>query len=124
MAHDILIVDDEADIRSLVAGILEDEGHHARHAFDGPSAFAATEARRPNLVLLDIWLEGSEVDGMEILEQLRVAHPEVPVVLMSGHGSVEDVEEGLRLGAVEYLQKPVEIDHLMEIIERVARKKQ
>ena len=118
MAHDILIVDDEADIRSLVAGILEDEGHHARHAFDGPSAFAATEARRPNLVLLDIWLEGSEVDGMEILEQLRVAHPEVPVVMMSGHGTIETAVKAINLGAYDFIEKPFTADRLVMVVER------
>ena len=118
MAHDILIVDDESDIRSLVAGILEDEGHHARHAFDGASAIAATEARRPNLVLLDIWLEGSNMDGMEILEKLREAHPEVPVVMMSGHGTIETAVKAINLGAYDFIEKPFTADRLVMVVER------
>jgi two-component system nitrogen regulation response regulator NtrX len=118
MALDILIVDDESDIRSLVAGILEDDGHHARHAHDGATAFAAAEARRPNLVLLDIWLEGSDLDGMQILESLREAHPEVPVVMMSGHGTIETAVKAINLGAYDFIEKPFTADRLTMVVER------
>ena len=84
MAHDILIVDDESDIRSLTAGILEDEGYETREAADSQSALDALAARRPNLVLLDIWLQGSELDGLQILKKIKENHPEIPVLMMSG----------------------------------------
>lgn len=85
MATDILIVDDEADIRGLVAGILEDEGYGARTAKDSDEALAAIEARRPHLVFLDIWLERSKLDGLQLLERIKKNHPDVPVVMISGH---------------------------------------
>lgn len=88
-AEDILIVDDEADIRTLVAGILDDEGFQAREAGDSDATIAAVNARRPGLVLLDIWLQGSKLDGMGLLEHLKREHPSVPVVMMSGHGTIE-----------------------------------
>ena len=89
MAHDILIVDDEADIRMLIAGVLRDEGYATREAGDSRSALAAVRARRPNLVILDIWLQGSELDGMGILDVLRREHPNLPVLMISGHGTIE-----------------------------------
>ncbi len=79
MAHDILIVDDEADIRVLTSGILEDEGYEAREAADSTAALAGIETRRPSLVLLDIWLQGSELDGLGILEAIKKNHSAVPV---------------------------------------------
>ena len=89
MIHDILIVDDEADIRMLVSGILKDEGYHARVAGDGDSALKEIQARRPSLVVLDIWLQGSELDGLEILNVVKREHPDLPVVFISGHGNIE-----------------------------------
>ncbi|MGH6814538.1 MAG: response regulator, partial [Hyphomicrobiaceae bacterium] len=88
MAADILVVDDEADIRDLVAGILEDEGHQCRLARDSDEALTAIEQRRPNLVVLDIWLQGSRLDGLEILSVVKKAHPDLPVVIISGHGNI------------------------------------
>ena len=99
MAYDILIVDDEADIRMLTAGILEDEGFQTREAGNSQAALQSIESRRPNLVLLDIWLEGSELDGMEILERLNTLDPELPVVMMSGHGTIEFAVKAINLGA-------------------------
>ena len=84
MAHDILIVDDEADIRVLTAGILEDEGYQARDAASSTDALASVEVRRPSLVLLDIWLQGSELDGIDVLRVLKEEHPTIPVLMMSG----------------------------------------
>ncbi|PPR69568.1 MAG: Sporulation initiation phosphotransferase F, partial [Alphaproteobacteria bacterium MarineAlpha3_Bin1] len=88
MATEILIVDDEADIRVLTAGILQDEGFQTREAANSTEALGAVEARRPNLVLLDIWLQGSELDGLGILKALKLDHPTIPVLMMSGHGTI------------------------------------
>ncbi|NQV57226.1 MAG: sigma-54-dependent Fis family transcriptional regulator [Rhodospirillales bacterium] len=118
MAHDILIVDDEADIRMLTSGILEDEGFQTREAAESNSAFAAIEARRPNLILLDIWLEGSELDGMEILERLAAEHPMVPVVMMSGHGSIETAVKAINLGAYDFIEKPFNADRMILVVSR------
>ena len=99
MASDILIVDDEEDIRELVAGILEDEGHETRTAGDADSALEAIAARRPSLVFLDIWLQGSRLDGLEILAEIKAQHPEVPVVMISGHGNVETAVSAIKSGS-------------------------
>jgi two-component system nitrogen regulation response regulator NtrX len=89
MASDILVVDDEADIRELVAGLLEDEGYRTRVARNSDEALATIEERRPHLVFLDIWLQGSRLDGLQILEVVKAQHPDLPVVMISGHGNVE-----------------------------------
>ena len=89
MAHDILIVDDEPDIRLLIDGILRDEGYETRGAGDSDGAIAAFRARRPSLVILDVWLQGSRLDGLGILEMLHSEEPQVPVVMISGHGTIE-----------------------------------
>ncbi|WP_042704335.1 response regulator, partial [Azospirillum sp. B506] len=89
MAHDILIVDDEADIRMLIAGILNDEGIKTREAADADQAFAQVASRRPSLVVLDIWLQGSRLDGLQILEQLMRDHANLPVIMIPGHGNIE-----------------------------------
>jgi two-component system nitrogen regulation response regulator NtrX len=118
MAHDILIVDDEADIRSLVAGILTDEGYQAREAADSDSALEAIHARRPSLVLLDIWLQGSRLDGLGILGAIKREHPVVPVVMMSGHGSIETAVGAIKQGAYEFIEKPFEADRLLLAVGR------
>ena len=89
MAKEILIVDDESDIRMLTAGILEDEGYQTRQADGSEAALVSVENRRPDLVLLDIWLQGSELDGLEILRRIKKHHKKIPVLMMSGHGTVE-----------------------------------
>ena len=87
MSADILVVDDEVDIRELVAGILEDEGHRTRTAGTSDDALAAIETRRPHLVFLDIWLQGSRLDGLQVLEIVKSQHPDLPVVMISGQTS-------------------------------------
>jgi two-component system nitrogen regulation response regulator NtrX len=118
MAEDILIVDDEADIRALVAGILNDEGYNTREAEDSDSTIATIAARRPNLVLLDIWLQGSRLDGMALLETIRREHPGLPVVMMSGHGTIETAVQAIKIGAYDFIEKPFKADRMIMIIER------
>ena len=118
MAADILIVDDEDDIRGLVAGILEDEGYGARLARDSDEAIAAVEARRPQLILLDIWLQGSKLDGLQLLEAIKRQHPNVPVVMISGHGNIETAVRAIKLGAYDFIEKPFKADRLILIAER------
>ncbi|HQS09947.1 MAG: sigma-54-dependent Fis family transcriptional regulator [Rhizobiales bacterium 24-66-13] len=118
MAHDILIVDDEADICGLVAGILEDEGYSARTARDADSALAAIATRRPNLIFLDIWLQGSRMDGLELLDTIKLAHPDVPVVMISGHGNIETAVAAIKRGAYDFIEKPFNADRLIVITER------
>ena len=96
MASDILVVDDEADIRELISGILEDEGHATRLAKDSDETLKQIEDRRPSLVILDIWLEGSTLDGMQLLEVLQRDHPDVPIVMISGHGSIEMAVQAIK----------------------------
>jgi two-component system nitrogen regulation response regulator NtrX len=118
MPHDILIVDDEADIRMLIAGVLRDEGYATREAGDSRAALAAVRARRPNLVILDIWLQGSELDGMGILDVLRREHPGLPVLMISGHGTIETAVSAIKLGAYDFVEKPFKTDRLLVLIER------
>jgi Response regulator containing CheY-like receiver, AAA-type ATPase, and DNA-binding domains len=117
-AEDILIVDDEADIRALVCGILSDEGYEAREAGDSDSTLSAIGARRPGLVLLDIWLQGSRLDGMELLEVLKRDHPVLPVVIMSGHGTIETAVQAIKLGAYDFIEKPFKADRMILIVNR------
>ena len=117
MAHDILIVDDEDDIRLLISGVLADEGYETREASDGDTALSEINARRPNLVVLDIWLEGSRLDGLEILEVLRRDHPDVPVVMISGHGTIETAVQAIKAGAYDFIEKPFKSDRLLLIVQ-------
>ncbi len=118
MASDILIVDDEADIRMLTAGILEDEGFDTREAATSSAALAEVELRRPNLVLLDIWLQGSELDGLGILKAIKANHPSLPVLMMSGHGTVETAVTAIKEGAYDFIEKPFKADRLIMLVER------
>ena len=118
MAHDILIVDDEADIRMLVSGLLSDEGYQTREAGNSDAAFEAISSRRPSLLLLDIWIQGSKLDGLEILEQVKKDHPNLPVVMMSGHGNIDTAVTATKLGAYEFIEKPFQSDRLLLVVER------
>ncbi len=118
MANEILIVDDEPDIRMLIEGILEDEGYTVRQAGDSDAALAAFRMRRPSLVILDIWLQGSRLDGLGILKALLTEEPHVPVVMISGHGTIETAVAAIQLGAYDFIEKPFKSDRLLLIIRR------
>ncbi len=118
MASDILIVDDEDDIREIVSGILSDEGHGTRLARNSDEALGAIEARRPQLILLDIWLQGSRLDGLQLLEIIKQQHPNVPVVMISGHGNIETAVSAIKLGAYDFIEKPFKADRLILIADR------
>jgi two-component system nitrogen regulation response regulator NtrX len=118
MAADILIVDDEADICELVAGILQDEGYSTRVAHNSDSALGAIAARRPNLVFLDIWLQGSRLDGLQLLEAAKGQHPDLPVVMISGHGNIETAVAAIKHGAYDFIEKPFKADRLLLIADR------
>ena len=122
MASDILIVDDEADIRELVSGILEDEGFGTRTARNSDEALAAIEARRPNLIFLDIWMQGSKLDGLQLLESVKRHHPDLPIVMISGHGNIETAVTAIRHGAYDFIEKPFKADRLVLVAERSALK--
>jgi two-component system, NtrC family, nitrogen regulation response regulator NtrX len=118
MAHEILIVDDEADIRMLIAGVLKDEGYATREAANSDEALRELHARQPMLVVLDIWLQDSELDGIEILRRLREDMPSVPVVMISGHGTIETAVEAIKIGAYDFIEKPFKSDRLLLIVAR------
>ena len=118
MASDIVIVDDEADIRDLVAGILEDEGYATRTARDSDEALIAIQSRRPSLVFLDIWLQGSRLDGLQLLDTVKQEHPELPVVMISGHGNIETAVAAIKHGAYDFIEKPFKADRLVLVANR------
>jgi two-component system nitrogen regulation response regulator NtrX len=118
MTHDVLIVDDEADIRMLIGGILEDEGYATRGVADAALALEAIRQRRPNLCILDIWLQGSSMDGLQLLDVIVAEHPLVPVVIISGHGNIETAVGAIKRGAYEFIEKPFKADRLLLVAER------
>ncbi|HEY4114958.1 MAG TPA: sigma-54 dependent transcriptional regulator [Rhizomicrobium sp.] len=118
MAPDVLIVDDEEDIRDLIAGILKDEGYEARVAADADGALGAIRHRRPQLVVLDIWLQGSKMDGIQVLDIIKRDHPELPVVMISGHGTIETAVASIKKGAYDFIEKPFKADRLIHVVGR------
>ncbi|MCS6985837.1 MAG: sigma-54 dependent transcriptional regulator [Sphingomonadaceae bacterium] len=118
MPLDILVVDDEADIRGLVAGILEDEGYRARTAADSDETLAALAARRPALVILDIWLKGSRLDGLELLDEIKRTDPQLPVLIISGHGNLDTAVSAIRRGAYDFIEKPFQAEALLLAVAR------
>jgi two-component system nitrogen regulation response regulator NtrX len=118
MAADILIVDDEADICELVSGLLQDEGYTTRIARDSDSALNAIASRRPNLVFLDIWLQGSQLDGLQLLGTVKEQHPNLPVVMISGHGNIETAVAAIKQGAYDFIEKPFKADRLILVADR------
>jgi two-component system, NtrC family, nitrogen regulation response regulator NtrX len=118
MSADILIVDDEADIRNLIQGILEDEGYHTRQAANAKQVFAQVLEKVPSLIILDVWLQNSEFDGLAILEQIKADHLYLPILMISGHGTIETAVTAIRQGAYDFIEKPFKTDRLLLMIER------
>src|SRR5438105_3830696 len=118
LGADILVVDDEADIRELVSGILQDEGYSVRTASDSDAALAAVRARRPSLLILDIWMQGGGLDGLELLDIVKELDPDLPVVMISGHGNIETAVSAIKRGAYDFLEKPFKSDRLLLVVER------
>ena len=118
MALEVLVVDDEADIRELVSGVLEDEGFTVRTAPDSTTALDAIENRRPSLVLLDVWLQGSKLDGLQILHEIKQRDPTLPVLMISGHGNLDTAVAAIREGAVDFIEKPFEAERLLHLVNR------
>ena len=115
---DVLVVDDEADIRDLVSGLLEDEGHAVRTASNSEEALAAIRARKPSLLVLDIWMQGGGMDGLELLDLVMELDADLPVVMISGHGNIETAVSALKRGAYDFLEKPFKSDRLLLVVER------
>src|ERR1700729_8780 len=113
LTSDILVVDDEADIRVLIKGILNDEGLMVREAGNSDETFNAIKQRKPNLVILDIWLQGSKKDGMQILKDIRDDYPDLPVIMISGHGNIETAVAAIKIGAYDFIEKPFKADRLI-----------
>lgn len=124
MALDILIVDDEKDIRDLVAGVLSDEGYECRTAGDSQSALSAIDERRPSLVLLDVWLHGSPMDGLEVLDAIKIREPELPVIIFSGHGNIDTAVSAISRGAMDFIEKPFEAERLLLLVGRATETEQ
>ena len=115
---DILIVDDERDIRELISDILEDEGYNTRLAGNSDDAMKEVHDTRPGLLILDIWLKDSKMDGIDILKAVKTDYPEVPVVIISGHGNIEIAVAAIKQGAYDFIEKPFNIDQLLVVIRR------
>ena len=115
---DILVVDDEQDIRSLIKDILEDEGHGVRLAAESDSTFSEINKAAPDLIILDIWLKDSRLDGIDILKRVRRDNPAIPVVIISGHGNIEIAVAAIKQGAYDFIEKPFNIDQLLVVIGR------
>lgn len=113
MISDVLIVEDEDDIRAMISGILEDEGYQVREAATSEAALEAIKARKPNLVVLDVWLKGSSMDGIELLDKLKSIYANLPIIIISGHGTVETAVSAIRKGAYDYIVKPFKADKLI-----------
>ena len=118
MALEVLVVDDEADIRDLVSGVLEDEGYAVRTAADSTQTLEAFEERRPSMVLLDVWLQGSRLDGLQLLQEIKRRDPTVPVLMISGHGNLDTAVAAVREGAIDFIEKPFEAERLIYLVDR------
>jgi two-component system nitrogen regulation response regulator NtrX len=124
MALEILIVDDEQDIRELVSGVLQDEGYACRTAASSQEALQALADRRPSLVLLDVWLQGSKLDGLQLLEEIKRRDPSLPVLMISGHGNLDTAVAAVREGAVDFIEKPFEAERLIYLVDRATETEQ
>src|SRR5690349_11025002 len=118
MALEVLVVDDEADIRELVSGVLEDEGYSVRSAADSTQTLDAIEERRPSMVLLDVWLQGSKLDGLQLLQEVKRRDSTIPVLMISGHGNLDTAVAAVREGAIDFIEKPFEAERLIYLVDR------
>ena len=118
MSQDILIVEDEDDIRDLIAGILEDEGYEVRQVGTSDDGLIEVKSRTPSLIILDVWLKGSSMDGIEFLDHLKGIYPDLPIIIISGHGTVETAVSAIRKGAYDFIVKPFKADRLILTAER------
>ena len=118
MALEVLVVDDEADIRELVSGVLEDEGYTVRTAADSTQTLDAVDERRPSMVLLDVWLQGSKLDGLQLLQEVKRRDPTIPVLMISGHGNLDTAVAAVREGAIDFIEKPFEAERLIYLVDR------
>ena len=118
MALEILVVDDERDIRELVAGVLSDEGYVCRTSGDSAGALEEIDRKRPSLVLLDVWLHGSPMDGLEVLDAIKHREPDLPVIIFSGHGSIDTAVSAVSRGAMDFIEKPFEAEKLLHLVGR------
>src|SRR3982750_4093388 len=118
MALEVLVVDDGADIRELVSGVLEDEGYTVRSAADSGGTLEAIEDRRPSMVLLDVWLQGSKLDGIQLLQEIKRRDSTIPVLMISGHGNLDTAVAAVREGAIDFIEKPFEAERLIYLVNR------
>ncbi len=118
MSLEILVVDDERDIRELVAGVLSDEGYSCRTSGDSAGALEEIDRKRPSLVLLDVWLHGSPMDGLEVLDAIKQREPDLPVIIFSGHGNIDTAVSAVSRGAMDFIEKPFEAGKLLHLVER------
>lgn len=118
MSAKILIVDDEPGIRALIQGILEDEGYRCLQAANSQEAYSHVEKHTPDLIVLDIWLHESSDDGIKILSKVKEGNPYLPVIMISGHGTVETAVQSIKLGAYDFIEKPFKSDRLLLMIRR------
>src|SRR4029078_2333215 len=116
MALEVLVVDDEADIRELVSGVLEDEGYEVRNTADSMANLEALEDRRPSMVLLDVWLQGSRLDGLQLLQEIKRRDPTVPVLMISAHANLNPAVAAVREGALDFIEKPFEAERLLYLV--------
>jgi len=115
---DILITDDERDIRELISDILKDEGYTTRLAGNSDQCMAEIAKEPPALMILDIWLKDSRMDGIDILKTVKREHPDIPIVIISGHGNIEIAVAAIKQGAYDFIEKPFNIDQLLVVIKR------
>ncbi|MBM3514852.1 MAG: sigma-54-dependent Fis family transcriptional regulator [Alphaproteobacteria bacterium] len=118
MSRDILIIDDEADIRTGIAGILQDEGYSSREAANADQALELVKAKAPSAIVLDIWLENSRLDGLDLLGAIKAMRPAVPIIMISGHGTIETAVKAIKIGAYDFIEKPFQTDRLLLVLER------
>src|SRR4051794_10182518 len=118
MALEVLVVDDEDDIRELGSGVLEDEGYSVRAAGDSGATLDAIGERRPSVVLLDVWLQGWKLDGLQLLQEIKRRDSTMPVLMISGHGNLDTAVAAVREGAVDFIEKPFEAERLIYLVDR------